>query len=151
MNITEKAEVVTWPETYYVFIEKAGPISTNAGAAWQTAHSLVPELLEHNKITAYLSLYKMDPQVYRAGFALEAPPVELPKALNYEKFPGGKYSKFEYTGPYSGLGEATGRLVRIVNETEIPLRDDFNIEHYVTDPRVTPEPESITAILFPTV
>jgi hypothetical protein len=29
------------------------------------------------------------------------------------------------------------------------VRKDFNIENYVTDPRMTPEDELITEILFP--
>jgi len=30
------------------------------------------------------------------------------------------------------------------------MRDDFCIEHYVTDPRVTPEDQLVTHILIPT-
>jgi effector-binding domain-containing protein len=35
-------------------------------------------------------------------------------------------------------------------ETNIALRDDFAIEHYVNDPRITPEDELVTEILVPT-
>jgi effector-binding domain-containing protein len=38
----------------------------------------------------------------------------------------------------------------IVAEKKIPLRDSFNIENYVTDPRTTPEEQLITEIMFPT-
>lgn len=30
MKLTEQPEIVTWPETHYVFIEKAGPFQTTA-------------------------------------------------------------------------------------------------------------------------
>jgi DNA gyrase inhibitor GyrI len=150
MNLTEVPEVVNWPETYYVFVEKVGPFMQNAPAAWGEAHALVPEVLKHNRITGYMSLYKMPTQAYRAGFALEAPPSELPKGLAYELFPGGKYSKFTLTGPYSLLGQASGRVWDLVKELPIDVRDDFAIEHYVTDPRVTATEELVTEILVAT-
>jgi hypothetical protein len=40
-NLTETPELVTWPETHYVFVERVGPFMENAGAAWQQAHPLV--------------------------------------------------------------------------------------------------------------
>jgi effector-binding domain-containing protein len=152
MPLTEQPNVVTWPETHYVYIEKVGPFQTNAPQAWQELHQRLPEITALNhQITGYLSLYKMDQQIYRAGVALTARPDELPVGLHYEHFHGGKYSRFVLTGPYSQLGEATGRLVRIVAEQKIPLREDFNIENYVNDPRTTPEDQLITEIMFPTV
>jgi effector-binding domain-containing protein len=150
MNLTEKPEVVTWPETHYVFVEKIGPFMNTAPQAWTEAHGHVPALSEKNKIVGYTSLYKMGPKVYRAGFALAAAPVDLPKGLSYEKFPGGKYSRFVLTGSYSQLGAASGRVWGIAGEEKIPLRDDFAIENYVNDPRVTPEEQLVTEILLPT-
>ncbi len=151
MNLTEKPDTVQWPETHYVFLEKIGPFPQTAPAAWTEFHQIRSEIEEHNTITGYMSLYKMGPQVYRAGVSLSAPPKSLPTRLSYEKFAGGKYSRFVLTGPYTQLGPATGRACQLTAEQRIPLRDDFNIEHYVTDPRTTPEPELITEILFPTV
>jgi effector-binding domain-containing protein len=34
-------------------------------------------------------------------------------------------------------------------ELELPLRADYNVENYANDPRVTPEDQLITEILFP--
>jgi effector-binding domain-containing protein len=149
MNLTQEPEYILWPETYYVFVEKTGPFSTNASAAWGEAHALIPELVKHNRITGFISLYKMNTQVYRAGFALEAPPSQLPNGLKYELFAGGPYAKFVLTGPYSQLGQATTRVLQLVQEKQIAVRDDYYIENYVNDPRVTPEPELITEILIP--
>ena len=150
MNLTEQPELVQWPETHYVFVEKTGPFPKIAPEAWQTAHSFVPLLKEHNQITGYMSLYRMSPNVYRAGFALAAPPVKLPPDLTYEKFAGGTYSKFVLPGPFTQLGQATGRAWEIVSKSDTMVRPDFAIEHYVNDPDVTPEDKLITEILIPT-
>ncbi len=151
MNLTEEPEIVTWPETHYVFVEKVGPFMVTAPAAWQAAHTYLPALTEHNRITGYMSLYKMGPNTYRAGFAIGAPPEELPPGLEYQKFAGGKYSRFTLTGPYSNLPQASRRVFEVVSEKQIELRADFCIENYLTDPRVTPEDQLLTEILVPTV
>jgi DNA gyrase inhibitor GyrI len=151
LNLTTRPETVTWPATHYVFIEKIGPFQETAMKAWNELHQLVPAVSEHNKITSYTSLYKMGPKIYRAGVGLAAEPKNLPAGLRYEKFPGGKYSKFVLTGPYSNLPEASGRVFHIVGEQKMAMRDDFCIEDYINDPRTTPEAELITHILVPTL
>jgi len=151
MNLTERPDTVQWPETHYVFLEKVGPFMQTAPAAWTELHRLRPQLTEHNKITGYMSLYKMGPQIYRAGVSVAEPPQKLPEGLRYEKFAGGKYSRFVLTGSYTQLGPATGRACQLVAEQKIALRDDFNIEHYTNNPETTPEAELKTEILFPTV
>lgn len=150
MNLTENPEVVTWPETRYAFIEKTGPFPQICPEAWQTAYSLLPLLKEHNQIVGSMSLYKVSPNVYRAGFALAAEPVQLPPEFNYEHFAGGKYTKFVLTGPYSDLPQASRRVFEIVSKTNLMLRSDFCIEHYLNDPGTTPEDKLITEILAPT-
>jgi DNA gyrase inhibitor GyrI len=150
LNLTQKPEVVTWPETHYVYIEKIGPFQNTAAQAWQELHRLVPAISEHNKIIGYTSLYKVGPQIYRAGISVAAEPKDLPAGLQYSKFKGGKYSRFVLTGPYSNLPEASGRVFQMVADQKIATRDDFNIENYVNDPRTTPEAELVTQILVPT-
>jgi effector-binding domain-containing protein len=151
MKLTEAPEIVTWPETRYVFIEKIGPFQDTAPQAWQNLHQLVPGISEHNKITGYMSLYKVGPKTYRAGVSLGAEPIRLPENVRYEPFKGGKYSRFVLTGPYSDLPEASGRVFEIVAERQIKLRDDYCIEHYVNDPRTTAEEQLVTEILIPTI
>lgn len=150
MNLTEVPETVTWPETHYVFVEKIGPFQTNAPQAWQSFHQTVSAIAEHNQITRYMSLYKMGPKLYRAGVSLATAPVKLPHDLSYMKFAGGRFIRFVLTGPYANLGPATGRVVEIITQTKLPVRDDFFIENYVNDPRTTPEDQLITEILVPT-
>ena len=150
MNLTEEPTVVVWPETHYVFLERTGPFMATAPDAWTNLHKSVPAVAEKNQITGYMSLYKMGPKVYRAGVSLAAPPVDLPEGLEYERFSGGKYSRFVLTGPYSNLPQATGRAWQVAADKKIPLRDDFAIEHYTNDPRITPADELVTEILLPT-
>ena len=65
--------------------------------------------------------------------------------------PEANYSRFVLTGAYANLGQATGRVVEIIQQTKLPLRDDYFIENYVNDPRTTPEDQLITEILIPTI
>jgi DNA gyrase inhibitor GyrI len=150
MNLTESPEIVQWPETHYVFVERIGAFSDNAPQAWQSAHQFVAALRQGNQITKYMSLYKPGPKIYRAGFAVSAAPKYMPDGLLYEKFAGGKYSRFVLTGPYSDLPVATGRVFKIVEEKGIRMRDAFCIENYTTDPSATPPDQNVTEILVPT-
>ena len=150
LQLTQQPEIVTWPETHYVYLEKIGPFQDTAPQTWQEVHKLIPAITEHNKITGYTSLYKVGPKIYRAGVSVEAEPQDLPLGLQYAKFNGGKYSRFVLTGPYSNLPEASGRVFQMVSDQKIQTRDDFNIENYVNDPRTTAESQLITQILIPT-
>jgi effector-binding domain-containing protein len=149
LNLTTKPETVTWPETHYVYIEKTGPFQKTAPQAWEELHKILPQVSEHNQVTAYTSLYKVGPMIYRAGVGLAAEPKNLPAELRYTKFAGGKYARFTLTGPYTNLPEASGRVFDMVKEQKLPVRDDFNIENYVNDPRTTPASDLITQILIP--
>jgi len=151
LKLTEEPEVVTWPETHYVFVEKIGPFQNTAPQAWQEVHPLVPRISEHNKVAGYMSLYKVGPNIYRAGVAVAAEPKNLSENVRYEKFKGGKYSKFVLTGSYANLPEASGRVFEIVAEKKIQMRDDYCIENYTNDPRTTPEDQLVTEILIPTM
>ncbi len=151
MKLTQEPEIVTWPETHYVFIEKTGPFQNTAPQAWQDLHQFVPKISEHNKITGYTSLYKVGPKIYRAGASLATTPKDLPAGLKYNKFQGGKYSRFVLIGPYSNLPEASRRVFEIAAEKKLQLRDDYCIENYINDPRTTPEENLITEILLPTI
>jgi effector-binding domain-containing protein len=150
MNLTENGDIVRWPETHYVFVEKTGPIPKVAPEAWQQALSLVGQLADKNQIDWRMSLYRMNPNVYRAGFVVAKKPVNVPEGLSYELFKGGSYSRFVLTGPYSDLPAATRRVFEIVGQRSMSVRGDFCIESYVSDPRTTAEDQLITEILIPT-
>ncbi len=138
MNLTEEPEIVDFAPMHYVFVEKTGPFMKVAPEAWQTVHSLSPLLREHNQIKGGVSLYRMDPNTYRAGFSLEAEPVHLPQGLTYEKFAGGRYSKFVLTGPYSDLPAASGRAWEIVGKSGTMVRSDSAFRTTSTIPSTHP-------------
>jgi len=72
LQLTQQSEIVTWPETHYVYLEKIGPFQETAPQAWNELHKLVAAISEHNKITGYTSLYKVGPKIYRAGVSIAA-------------------------------------------------------------------------------
>lgn len=149
MNLTQEPEIVNLPAMHYVYVEKVGSFQQNAGQAWQQAHSLVSGLLEKNKIVGHMSLYKIGPQIYRAGFALAGPPVDVPSGLLYEEFEGGKYARFILTGGYGNLPAASGEVWRRIELAHLKVREGFAVEDYKNDPRVTPEDQLITHIELP--
>lgn len=149
MLLTEREEIVDWPATHYVFIERVGAFAQTAQSAWQSLHAKAAALTAHNTITGAMALYRAAAQVYRAGFMLALPPVELPEDLAYERLQGGRYRRFVLTGPYTDLPEASGRVWQIATQEHCKLRDDFAIEHYVNDPNVTPVEDLVTEILLP--
>ncbi|HUZ04510.1 MAG TPA: GyrI-like domain-containing protein [Acidobacteriaceae bacterium] len=146
---TTTPDAVLFPETHYVFIEQTGPFQNTAPQCWQSLHALIPTISTHNTVEKYFSLYNVEKKVYRAGVSLAAAPKNLPEGVRYEKVSGGKYNRFILTGPFSQLADATCRAFEIVAEKKIAVRDGFNIEYYVNDPRVTPEADLITEIMFP--
>ena len=149
MNLAEAPEAVNFPATHYVYVEKTGQFATTAPQAWKSARTFVPELSKKNQITGYMSAYKMGPQLYRTGFALANAPVDLPDGMAYEKLNGGKYRQFILTGPYTDLPAASGQAWNTVAQKNVPVRDDWAIENYLNDPRVTPEDQLTTHILIP--
>ncbi len=107
MKLTKKPKKVAFPEIHYVFIEKTGPFQKTAPQAWNNLHKAVPKISEGSTITGYTSLYHFKPKMtYRAGVSVAAKPRASRRGLKYEKFKGGKYARFDLTGPYSDLPEA---------------------------------------------
>ena len=150
MSLVTEPETVNFHAAHYVFMESQGHIPTIAPQTWQSVGALGREIEKGNRIVGAAALYKTKPGVYRAGFMLVAPPVNLPDGLTYAKLPAGKYTRFTLNGPYDQLPEATRRAFEIVAEKKITLRDDFNIEHYLKDSMTTPADQLVTEILFPT-
>jgi predicted transcriptional regulator YdeE len=142
-------DTVAWPGSHYVFLEKVGSFQKNAPQAWQELNKLSPAIAEHNQITGYFSLYKVETQIYRAGVSVASEPEQLPEGVAYEKVGAGNYARFTLVGSYRDLPEASGRAFEIASRERLPLRDGHNIENYVSDPKTTPEDQLITEILFP--
>lgn len=151
MNLTEKPEAMDWPVTHFVFIEKIGSLQEAGKKAWDELLQHLNEISNDNVISGFMSLYKIEPQmIYRAGTIVDSKPEKLPPGLGYMKFEGGRYSRFVLTGPYSNIPEACERVASIIDKLKIKHREDFYIEHYLNDPRTTPEDQLITELLIPT-
>jgi DNA gyrase inhibitor GyrI len=151
MNLIETPEFFVWPPMHYAFIEKTGPFMQTAPQAWKELHQAVGEIGKNNTITGFVSLYKIGPKTYRAGVALAGEAKNLPAGVVYEHFMGGKYAKYVLTGSYSQLPEACGRVMQMVADSKLLVRDDFYIENYPNDPKTTPEEKLITEILIPSL
>ncbi len=147
MNFVETPQLITWPETHYVFVEKIGQFQDTAMAAWQELHAKLPQVKVQPK--TFLSLYNPELEIYRAGAVFDTKPASLPPGLQYEFFKGGSYKQFTLTGSYENLPEACGSVFEWLEENEIELRDDFCLEHYTNDPKTTPEEALVTNILMP--
>ena len=143
--------VIDWPAGHYVYVERVGPFPSVAPAAWAELHAALPAVAAANAVTAYVALYRTDTQTYRACVMTEQEPRALPASLTHEQRAGGRYARFVLDGSYAALPAACGLVAELVELRPIPRREgEFYIEHYVNDPRVTPEDELQTAILVPT-
>lgn len=149
INLTQEPETIDFPAGHYVFIERVGNIPANAPGAWHAFEKFMPAIMQRNQVTGPAAFYRPEKGIYRAGFLLAAPPVDLPDELTYEKTNGGRYARFTLTGPFDQLPEANTQAAQIVIGKKIHLRDDFYIERYLTDPSHTPAEKNVTEILFP--
>ena len=150
MRLSEIPDTIQWPKSHYVYLEKKGPFQITAQACWMELHRLMPEIVRNNTIIGAAALYKIEPEmIYRAGMILKEVPVNLPNGILYDVFPGGEYSRFTLMGSYMQLPEACGKVFEMVKARNIQVRNDFYIEHYVNDPKTTPEEQLVTEILVP--
>jgi len=151
MSLNEKHDTIEFPATHYVYIEKTGPFHQTAPQAWEELLSLKDEIAKYNQITGAFAMYKVEPNLYRAGFAIAANAKDLPDAIKYTHFEGGSYIRFVLTGSYSQLPEACHRVFDIVQKEQLKTTDGFYLENYTNDPATTKEEDLETEILFPTV
>ena len=151
MGLNEKHDSLNFPATHYVYIEKVGSFQETAPKAWQEIHQLKESIAKDNQITGAFAMYKVESQIYRAGFSLTtAPSGTLPEPAKYTHFEGGPYLRFVLTGSYMQLPKACGRVFEIVTKEGLETTDNFYLEHYVNDPYTTPEDQLQTEILIPT-
>lgn len=135
MKLIDTPELVTWDRVHYIYTERTGPFQHVAPLAWMTVNKLAPVLAETHQVLGYMAMFKAKEQIYRAGVSVAGAPSVLPEGLSYLTFPGGKYNQFVVMGSYSDLPAAWSRVMQIVQEKQIELRDDFAIERYINDPK----------------
>ena len=156
MNLTKDFEIVTRPTTHYVFLEKHGPFAEVAPPAWDEMHALVATQVPQDEIVEFLGLSGIDRRkmgedsmIYQAGVAVSRPPKAQMKGLEYRKIEGGKYARFLLVGPYAHIAPAFDQVFKTLAENQVQLREEYCIENYLNDPKVTPEDQLKTEILVP--
>jgi DNA gyrase inhibitor GyrI len=156
MNLNKNFEIVTRPTTHYVFLEKRGPFAEVAPKAWEQMFPLVMSQITQAEIVGLLGLSGIDRSktgdeglIYQAGVAVSHPPKSAVEGLQYKKIESGKYSRFLLVGPYAHIGPAFDEVFKTLAEKKVELREEFCIENYLNDPKVTPEDQLKTEILIP--
>jgi len=156
MNLTPDFEIITRPVTHYVFLERRGPYSEVAPPTWNDFFARLDGQVEHNTIVEHLGLSGMDRKatgedamIYQAGVSLPTAPSSPIKGLQYRKIESGKYARFVLTGPYSHIWAAFTQIFKTVADKKLKLREEYCIENYLNDPKLTPEDELKTELLLP--
>jgi AraC family transcriptional regulator len=158
MNLTKNFEMVTRPTTHYVFLEKHGPFAEVAPPTWEAMFPLMAKEVDEARIREFLGLSGFDRKkqgeeamIYQAGVAVSEAPSSPLKGLQYRKIESGKYARFLLIGPYSHIWRAFDQIFKTLAEKKVELREEFCIENYLNDPKVTPEDKLETEILIPAV
>jgi len=156
MNLNKNFEIVTRPATHYVFLERQGPFAEVAPQTWDEMFPLVARQIAQSEIVEFLGLSGIDRRkmgeeamIYQAGVAVSHAPKESIEGLQYRKIERGKYARFVLIGPYAHIAPAFDEAFKALAEKNIAMREEFCIENYLNDPKVTPEDQLQTEILIP--
>lgn len=156
LNMSLKPQFVVRPASHFVYLRRVGPFAEVAPPAWDEMFRLLAGKIGHEHFREFLGLSGIDKtkpgeeaMMYEAGVGVADKPANTPEGLQYKKLSGGKYAQFLLTGPYSQIWIAFGQIFRALSEANVKLREDFCIENYVNDPKVTPEDQLKTQILIP--
>jgi AraC family transcriptional regulator len=156
VDLTPKFEIVNRPATHYIFLEKHGPFAEVAPPTWEEMFPLLYRQVDQQQIVSFLGLSTIDKtkngeeaMVYEAGVGVSSAPEKPLRGLQYKKIKDGKYARFLLTGPYSQIWIAFNQVFKTLAENKVELRQEFCIENYLNDPKVTPEKELLTELLVP--
>jgi len=156
MNLTSNPELVTRPTTHYVFLQRQGPFAEVAPPTWEAMFPMLANQVEQKDIVEFLGFSGIDrtkpgenAMIYQAGVAVKQAPAAPLKGLQYRKVEAGKYARFLYIGPYFHIWTAFDQIFKTLAEKKIALREEFCIENYLNDPKVTPPDQLQTEILVP--
>lgn len=156
LNMNLKPEMVFRQPMDYVYLRRTGPFAEIAPPAWDEMFRLLAGKIGHDQFTELLGLSGIDKtkqgeeaMIYEAGVCVAWEPAQIPEGLQYRTLTGGKYAQFLLTGPYSQIWIAFSQIFRALSENNTALREEFCIENYINDPKVTPEDQLQTQILIP--
>ena len=156
LDMDLKPEMVNRPAAHFIYLERTGPFAEIAPPAWDELFRLLNGKITHDRFTELLGLSGIDKtkqgeksMIYQAGVCLASKPSDAPKDLKYKKIEAGKYAQFLLTGAYSQIWIAFSQIFRSLAESSVRLREEYCIENYINDPKVTPEDQLQTQILIP--
>ena len=157
VHLSADFEMVTRPLTHYVYLERQGPFAEIAPGTWNDMFPLIFSQFDQNQLVEFLGLSAIDKTrvgeealIYQAGVTLKSAPSKLTKGLQYKQIKSGKYARFLLTGPYSHVWVAFNQIFKMLAEKHVNLRQEYCIENYLNDPKVTPEDQLLTELLVPT-
>lgn len=160
VNLSD-GEVVDFPLSDYLFIEKIGPFMNTAREAWMELHQLLDnqqiskDKIKHMSGLSFIDETKEgdDKYTYRAGLILNSTELTFPEQLKLGQIAPGKFLKFTLTGGYHQLPEAYPLAFTKLNENNHQQRNDqFAMEIYLNTPAGdTPEEDLKTEIYLPIV
>jgi AraC family transcriptional regulator len=157
MNLTSTFDIVTRPATHFVFLERRGPFAEIAPGTWDAMFPLLDGQVDPKTFVEFLGLSTIDrtragedAMIYQAGVTLGSAPAAPIKGLQHKKIESGKYARFVLTGPYTHIAPAFTQVFKTLADANVGLREDFCVENYLNDPKVTPEDQLLTEILIPT-
>jgi len=156
MNLTKGFEIITRSITHYIFLERRGPFAEVAPSTWDQMFPLLANQVAQKDIVEFLGLSGIDRStmgeegmIYQAGVAVANPPTSPLQGLQYRKVESGKYARFLLVGPYAHIAPAFDEVFKTLAEKNVELREEFCVENYLNDPRVTPEDQLKTELLIP--
>lgn len=155
-NLTSTPEIIDYPTTPLVYVEKTGPFMEKAPLAWQEFWMIAGPQLDKSLITNMTGLSRIDNTkqgdeafIYQAGVMVKDKPAALPQGLHYRLLPGARFACFLLTGPYMQLIQAYPAAIEHTLKAGHSLRDDFFMEIYLNTPLDTPEADLKTQIFVP--
>jgi AraC family transcriptional regulator len=156
MKLDLNYDIIQFPASHYVFVEKRGPFPEMAPMAWKEAMPLVMSQLEMKDITSFRGLgtidktkFGDDAMIYQAGVTTTTEPNKLSKGLQYKKIKSGSFARFVISGQYEELMTAMRSIFKTLAEKKVELRAEFTMENYLTDPKTTAPDDMRTEILIP--
>lgn len=156
VNLTPTPQVIDFPDTPFVYLEKIGPFMKTAPQAWPEFANLARDtvdkkLVAHMAGLSYIDHNKVgdDAFVYQAGYMVKDKPDHFPPELKYREIPGGKYARFVLTGPYAQLPHAYPAAFEYLAAAKLEPRDAFCMERYLNTPDMVAEKDLKTEILLP--
>ena len=134
MNLTKEPEIVNFPATHYVFVEKHGDFHSIAGQAWKSAHALRARALDEKQDhRLHEPLQGGSEDVSRGICTRRARRWICPPAWPMKSSQAASTRSLFSPGHTRSCPRLRAGLEHSW-EKKISVRDDYAIENYMNDP-----------------